>query len=207
MSQIGIVDCGMGNLHSVLAGVRRAAPTVTAQLVSTPSAIAQADIIIFPGDGHFGACISEIDRRGLRTALVAAAQNKPFLGICVGMQVLFAGSDEAPQARGLGVFPATIRRFDNADAQHYKVPHMGWNKTVITHPHSAVSDIADGQRFYFIHSYYAPLGSWTLMQTTYLTDFSAAVHQDRLLATQFHPEKSSHSGQQLLRQFIQHHHG
>ncbi len=200
MTQIAVVNCGMGNLHSALAGVKRAAPNVTATLTSTADEIHQADKIIFPGDGHFGACMQQIDRLQLRDALIEAAQTKPFLGICVGMQVLFANSEEAPNVNGLGIFSDTIRRF--AVSPSYKVPHMGWN-TVEQHQAGPITDtIAKNQRFYFIHSYYAPIGDSTLIKTNYQTDFSAIVGKNKLIATQFHPEKSGLGGIALLRQFI-----
>ena len=124
MSTIAVVDCGMGNLHSVVAGVRRACPETRVRVMTEAAEIEAADKVILPGDGNFGACMREIDGRGLREALCKAAREKPFLGICVGMQVLFRDSEEADEA-GLGLFDATVQRLP-ADAD-IKIPHIGWN--------------------------------------------------------------------------------
>ena len=201
MSEIVVIDCGMGNLHSVLSGIQRVAPDTAVRVADTPDAIAAAEKVILPGDGHFGACMNAIDSRGLREPLRRAAAEKPFLGICVGMQVLFADSEEADGIAGLGIFPGQIHRLSPADGR--RVPHMGWNDTRHERSHPLTDDIADGERFYFIHSYYVPLGDWTLMRVHYGVDISAVIGDGRVLATQFHPEKSGQNGIQLLRRFIE----
>lgn len=201
MSVIAVVDCGMGNLHSVVAGIQRADADASVRIVDTPAAIASADKVILPGDGHFDACMRAIDARDLRHALVQAVREKPFFGICVGMQVLFAGSEEADSA-GLAVLEATVRRLPATATR--KVPHMGWNETFhyrrAADAPTATTD--DGARFYYVHSYYAPLGDWTLMSVNYGVEFSAIIGGDNWLATQFHPEKSGAHGIHLLRRFI-----
>ncbi|MCH9757962.1 MAG: imidazole glycerol phosphate synthase subunit HisH [Proteobacteria bacterium] len=199
MTTIAVVDCGMGNLHSVLAGVRRTQTTGEVIIATTAAAIHTADKIIFPGDGNFAACMQAIDAGGLRQALITAAQEKPFFGICVGMQVLFSGSAEA-NVPGLGIFAATVERLPQQAT--IKVPHMGWNTGRQQHPHTLTADIKDEEYFYFVHSYYAPLGDWTIMTCDYGVRFTAALAYENLVATQFHPEKSGKSGIRLLENFL-----
>lgn len=204
MGEVAVVDCGMGNLHSVVAAVRRVAPTAAARITSAAEDIENADKVIFPGDGHFAACMREIDKRGLRQALLTAARQKPFFGVCVGMQVLFAGSEESDVA-GLGIFPQTVRRLPPGGGR--KIPHMGWNQTrhrrrvpLLGAP--PTGEIDENTRFYYIHSYYAPLIDETLMTARYGVEFSAVLGDGRMLATQFHPEKSGQAGLRLLEKFL-----
>lgn len=199
MTAVAVVDCGMGNLHSVAAGCRRAQPQAHISVTCAAADIEAADKVILPGDGNFGACMREIDRRGLRDALRAAAREKPFLGICVGMQVLFDSSAEAAEP-GLGIFNAAISRLPSRAGA--KVPHMGWNTGRLRRRHAALEGIADGDYFYFVHSYCAPVGDWTLMTCDHGATFSAAVAAGRLVATQFHPEKSGRRGTALLENFL-----
>lgn len=199
MTNIAVVGCGTGNIHSVVAGIKRAQPAATLQVTDEAAVIAAADKVIFPGDGNFGACMREIDARGLRQALCAAAREKPFLGICVGMQVLCRASEEAEEA-GLGVLDATVQRLP-AQAG-LKIPHMGWNTSRQRQPHPLIAGIDDDEYFYFIHSYYVPLGEWTLITCDYGTTFSAVVASGQLIATQFHPEKSGRYGIRLLENFL-----
>ena len=200
MTTVAVVDCGMGNLHSVIAGVRRSKPDTTVTVAATAAAIDRADKVIFPGDGNFGACVREIDTRNLRQSLISAAKTKPFFGICVGMQVLFAGSEEAPGDAGLGLFSATIRQLPKKSG--LKVPHMGWNTARYGASHPLLDSAASEDYFYFIHSYYAPAGPWSLMLTEYGVTFSAAIAEKKLIATQFHPEKSGSRGIRLLQKFL-----
>ena len=199
MSTVAVVDCGMGNLHSVVAGARRACPTAAVAIVNDAAKITAADKVIFPGDGNFGACMRAIEARGLRTALCEAAWQKPFLGICVGMQVLFDGSEEADEP-GLGIFPAIVARLPRQT--DIKIPHMGWNTTSRYRESALTAMLAEKEYFYFVHSYYAPVGEWTLMTCDYGTSFSAVVGKAQLVATQFHPEKSGVRGIRLLKNFL-----
>lgn len=199
MSRLAVVDCGMGNLHSVVAGVRRACPNSSVTVTTEAAAIEAADKVILPGDGNFGACMREIDARGLREALCAAARQKPFLGICVGMQVLFRGSEEADEA-GLGLFDGTVRRLP--DDAGIKIPHIGWNTMRRQGGSPFTDDIGEGDYFYFVHSYCAPLGDWALMTCDYGAPFAAVIGAGNLLATQFHPEKSGAAGIRLLKRFV-----
>jgi len=199
VSLIAVVDCGMGNLHSVVAGVRRADAAAEVVIANNTAAIRRADKVIFPGDGHFDACVKAIDARGLRAVIREAAQEKPFFGICVGMQVLFAASEEGGAA-GLGVLPGTVRRLPAGGGR--KVPHMGWNQTHHRVEHSFTAQTPEAAYFYYVHSYYAPVDEWTLMTVSHGATFSAVVARGRLVATQFHPEKSGEHGIRLLENFV-----
>ena len=203
---IAIVDYGMGNLRSVHNALRKVAPDASIAVTGDPKEIASARRVIFPGQGAMPDCMREMDARGLRAALLDAARNKPFLGICIGLQMLFEHSAEGNVA-GLGVFPGQVVRFapDLRDAQSnkLKVPHMGWNQ-VMHGDHALWQGIAQDARFYFVHSYYVQPRNDALVQGTsnYPVPFTCAVAKDNIFAVQFHPEKSAHAGLKLLRNFV-----
>lgn len=206
MTDIAVVDYGMGNLRSVHNALRKVAPHAAIAVTGDPAEIARAPRVVFPGQGAAPDCMREIDARGLRQAVLDAARSKPFLGICMGLQVLFEHSAEGDVA-GLGVLPGRVVRFphDLRDAQgeRLKVPHMGWNQ-VAHNEHALWQDIAQDARFYFVHSYYVQPGDDALVQGTscYPGPFTCAVARDNIFAAQFHPEKSSHAGLALLRNFV-----
>lgn len=185
----------MGNLHSVEAGLRRAG--ASAHIVKTAAALQQAQKIVLPGDGHFGAAMAAIEKQGLRAALLQAAQQKPFLGICIGMQVLYQSSDEAAHP-GLGLLRGRIKKLP---ATAGKIPHTGWNNITLLRPHALLRGIPDRARFYFVHSYFAGRTAETVAAAEYGTEISAIAAQDNICATQFHPEKSARWGAQLLQNF------
>ena len=192
---IAIVDLGVGNLHSVEAGLRRAG--ATARIVSTAADLQQAQKIVLPGDGHFGATMEAIDNRDLRAALLRAAAQKPFLGICIGMQVLYQNSDEADRP-GLGLLPGQIKKLPAAAG---KIPHIGWNTVNLLRPHALLCGIPQQARFYFVHSYFAGRTAATIATTEYGAEIAAVAAQQNICATQFHPEKSARWGAQLLQNF------
>ena len=153
----------------------------------------------------------QLEQRGLRPAVIAAARSKPFLGICIGEQMLFAHSEEG-DAAGLGIFPGSVQRFPaarmhGADGSRLKVPHMGWNTVAQKKPHPLWAGIADHSRFYFVHSYcvQAPDSALCAGTTDYGLSFTSAVAQDNIFAVQFHPEKSARDGLQLLKNFVEWH--
>jgi glutamine amidotransferase len=160
---IAVIDYGMGNLRSVSKALEHVAPDQTVVVTSNPEEVKLASRVVFPGQGAMPDCIRELDERGLREAVLDAARNKPFLGICIGLQMLFAHSEEGDVA-GLGFYPGNIKQFAEADmigeqGEKLKVPHMGWNKvfqnTAGDAPlHPLWAGIADGERFYYVHSYY-----------------------------------------------------
>jgi len=193
---IAVVDYGSGNLHSVSRAITRvgASPVVTRDA----DEIAGADALVIPGVGHFGACMRAIRGLGMHSAIEDfRATGRPVFGVCVGMQVLFEGSDEDPEV-GLGVFPGRVERI----VGDVKVPHMGWNTATWTEPHPYLDGLPDGTRFYFVHSYAPPAGEHTVATTTYGGSFSAAVARDNVFATQFHPEKSSDAGLHIYERFV-----
>jgi len=192
----------MGNLRSVEQALRKVAPAAEIVVSDAAGVISSAKRVVFPGQGAMPDCMRELDARGLRDAVLEAARHKPFLGICIGLQMLFDHSDEGNVA-GLGILRGKVVRFasDMHDAQgdRLKVPHMGWNQ--VRHGNHALWDgIAQDDRFYFVHSYYVQPQDASLVQGTsdYPQPFVCAVAKDNLFAVQFHPEKSSTAGLKLL---------
>jgi glutamine amidotransferase len=206
MVDIAVVDYGMGNLRSVQQAVRKVAPDASVSVTDDPKVIAAAGRVVFPGQGAMPDCMREMDSRGLHQAVLDAAHTKPFLGICIGLQMLFEHSAEG-DVPGLGLLPGEVVRFahDLKDAQgnKLKVPHMGWNQ-VHHGEHVLWNGIAQDARFYFVHSYYVQPQDASLVQATtdYPQSFVCGVARDNLFAVQFHPEKSAAAGLQLLQNFI-----
>ena len=205
---IAVIDYGMGNLRSVSKALEHVAGSEKVIVTADPAVVAAAERVVFPGQGAMPDCMRELDARGLRPAVLAAAREKPFLGICIGLQMLFGHSDEGNVA-GLGVFAGDVKRFPEekmfaADGQRLKVPHMGWNE-VHQKPHAMWANIADGARFYFVHSYCVQPADPALVAATtdYGLPFTCAVGRDNIFAVQFHPEKSARDGLQLLQNFVE----
>jgi glutamine amidotransferase len=206
MADIAVVDYGMGNLRSVQQALRTVAPNATIVVTSDPVEVAAANRVVFPGQGAMPDCMREMDARGLRSAVVEAAHNKPFLGICIGLQMLFEHSAEG-DIPGLGILQGSVVRFAanlrDEQGEKLKVPHMGWNQ--VTHAeHPLWKNIAQNARFYFVHSYYVQPQDDALVQarSDYPRPFVCAVARDNLFAVQFHPEKSQSAGLTLLRNFV-----
>jgi glutamine amidotransferase len=204
---IAVVDYGMGNLRSVQQALKQVAPGVEIEITDDPKRIAQAERVVFPGQGAMPDCMREMDARGLRSAVLEAARGKPFLGICIGLQMLFEHSAEGNVA-GLGLFAGEVVRFASplVDAQgvRLKVPHMGWNQVTQTVPvHPLWSGIEQGARFYYVHSYYVQPRDRGIVQGTsdYPSPFVCAVGRENVFAVQFHPEKSHVAGLKLLQNF------
>lgn len=207
MVDIAVVDYGMGNLRSVAQALSHAAQGRDVLVTSNPADIAAARHVVFPGQGAMPDCVRELDSRNLRSAVLDAAANKPFLGICIGLQLLFDHSDEGNIA-GLGVFPGNVKRFasgmKDAEGNKLKVPHMGWNQVHQVRSHKLWDGIAQDDRFYYVHSYYVvpENAALTVGTSDYPVSFTSAVARDNIFAVQFHPEKSQHAGLQLLKNFI-----
>ena len=208
MNDIAVIDYGMGNLRSVSKALEHIAPDARVLVTSDPHVVHHAQRVVFPGQGAMPDCMREMEARGLHQAIVEAAKTKPFLGICIGMQMLFDHSEEGNVA-GLGLFPGNVRRFPSAamlsaSGEKLKVPHMGWNEVWQTQTHPLWAGIADGSRFYFVHSYYCEpaVPDWIAGSTHYPFVFTSAVVRDNIFAVQFHPEKSAAAGLTLLRNFV-----
>ena len=206
---IAVVDYGMGNLRSVWQALVHVAGNRDIVVTADPAVVAAAERVVFPGQGAMPDCMRELDARGLRTAVIEAAKSKPFLGICIGQQMLFEHSEEG-DVPGLGVFAGRVRRFPAAqmlapNGDRLKVPHMGWNEVSQIRPHALWNGIEDGARFYFVHSYYVdPVDRDCIAGTTdYGIPFTSAVARDNIFAIQCHPEKSAQAGLALLTNFIQ----
>lgn len=202
---IVIIDYGMGNLRSVQKAFERVGH---AAIVSDDAGvIARADKIVLPGVGAFKDAMEGLRARGLVELIKSAvAEGKPYLGICLGLQLLFTTGYEDGEHRGLDIVAGKVVRFAPRDnSAHEKVPHMGWNKVDILRPCPYFNVIPSGTYFYFAHSYYVVPDDPSVVaaQTEYITTFASAVWRDNVFATQFHPEKSQRYGLQLLRNFAE----
>jgi glutamine amidotransferase len=197
---ITIIDYQMGNLRSVQKAFERVG--TPAVISSDPSEISKADKIVLPGVGAFRDAIGELQRRDLVAPIRDfIAAERPFLGICLGLQLLFDVSYEDGEWEGLGVIPGQVVRFNVPP--EFKVPHMGWNQIGIVRPTSILNGIESGAHFYFVHSYYVEPRDRNLVaiETTYHQPFCAAIQRGSIFATQFHPEKSQANGLRLLQNF------
>ena len=194
---IAILDYGMGNLRSVARAIARVGGR--GEVTSDPAQARRADAMVVPGVGAFGACMRGLAGVGLDTVIRGfTATDRPVLGVCLGMQVLYEGSEEDPD-RGLGLLHGAVRRLPVS----MKVPHMGWNDVRWTADHPFVRGIPSGTPFYFVHSYAAPADpAVTVGETEYGAVFAAAVARGSLFATQFHPEKSGDAGLALYESFV-----
>jgi len=206
--KIAVIDYGMGNLRSVSKAVEHVARDAEVRVTDDPRYIAAADRVVFPGQGAARDCMDAIGEHHLNQAVVEAAQNKPFLGICMGLQVLMQHSEENGGTSLLGLFDGEVRRFDGLamgdNGLPLKIPHMGWSPVEQVAVHPLWNGIPDHSRFYFVHSYRVIPEDVSLIAgtTDYGVRFTAVIARDNLFATQFHPEKSADLGLQLLHNFV-----
>ncbi len=213
---IAIIDYGMGNLKSVyqaLSEVNNALQTKQEIIITSDKhKISNADKIIFPGQGAMPDCMQEIAKFDLTQTIIDAANNKPFLGICLGFQMLFTHSQEG-NVNGLNIFAGKVIKFTNNadDAKNnakLKIPHMGWNNIFINEQNTSAKilfkNIKNAERYYFVHSYYVIPEDQNIIAATcnYGKDFVCAIAKDNIFATQFHPEKSSEKGLQIIQNFL-----
>lgn len=193
-----IVDYGAGNLRSVQNTLEELG--VPFEVTNSPDVVEKAEKLILPGVGHFGQMLNAMDRLNLRGAVINRVKaGVPFLGICVGLQCLFEGSEEAPEIKGLGLFPGLVKRF----AGQERIPHMGWNSLDRVRPSKLLKGLAASAYTYFAHSYYAPLIEATAASCHYIQDYSAVLEQANVYAVQFHPEKSGPAGLRVVRNFVE----
>lgn len=206
MATVAVLDYGTSNLRSVAKALEHVAGkhhriTVT----SEPAVIRRAARLVFPGQGAIGQCMTRLRQSGLDEIVRESIGNKPYLGICLGLQTLMDASEEDGGQTGLGIIPGQVRRFPPpAAGSRMKIPHMGWNQVMQQQPHPLWNGIADGARFYFVHSYYVVPKDDSVVagRCEYIVDFAAAIAYGTLFATQFHPEKSQKDGLRLLENFL-----
>ena len=196
---VAVVDYDAGNTLSVTRALEKVGASV--ELTPDPGRVLAADAVVLPGVGAFGDCVRKLRDRGMDEACLEAFRSgKPFLGVCVALQVIFESSEESPGVQGLGLLPGGVVRFGGDDL---KVPHIGWNELSLVRAHP-VLDGLDGEAFYFVHSYYPePADEGDLVgETEYGARFCSAVGRGNLIAVQFHPEKSSRAGLKLYENFL-----
>lgn len=204
---IAIIDYGMGNLRSVQKGFEKVGFEAT--VTTDPQTVLQAERIVLPGVGAFRDCIRNLESGGfVEPILRVIAEGRPFLGICLGLQLLFSESEEFGLHKGLGVIPGRVVRFPDGMSEHGEklpVPHMGWNQIALKSPSPLFEGIDDASNVYFVHSYYVKPDDPEVVAATcsYGIEFCAAIHRDNLMATQFHPEKSQGIGLRMLKNFAE----
>jgi glutamine amidotransferase len=201
-SSIAIIDYGMGNLRSVQKGF--AAVGAKSHIISQPEEIDQADKIVLPGIGAFKDAIATLREKKLDEAVIRHAERgKPFLGICLGLQLLFDVDFEDGEHRGLGIVAGKCIRFDLDATLNMKVPHMGWNQLAIKNPSPILRELPEGSSVYFVHSYHVvPEDTGVIAsETDYGRPFVSSICQGNVMATQFHPEKSQKVGLRILENF------
>jgi imidazole glycerol phosphate synthase glutamine amidotransferase subunit len=194
-----LIDYGAGNLASVERALERLG--ASSKRAVTPDDIERADALILPGVGHFSALMRGLDQRNLKSPLLSALnRGAPFLGICLGLQALYASSEEAPDVAGLQIFSGAVHALPTS----VKLPHMGWNRVKQVHPSKALSGVPDDSHFYFAHSFAASAGNGAVVATScHGAPFAAVIERDNVWAVQFHPEKSAASGERVLRNFAE----
>ena len=192
---IAIINYDAGNLASVSNALNR----LQAEHIITKKhdELDVAEAVIFPGVGHAKPAMESLRESGLNRWIKQT--DKPLLGICLGMQLLYESSDEGGGTEGLGLIPGRLKKFDNSQK---KVPHMGWNTCRFMGEHPLINGLNDNHYFYFVHSYFAPVNDATVASCSYIHDFAAIVAQDNVMGTQFHPEKSGDAGHRLLQNFL-----
>jgi glutamine amidotransferase len=190
----------MGNLRSVSKALEHVAPADQVLVTADPKKILSCERVVVPGQGAMPDCMRQLTESGAREAVIAAARDKPFLGLCIGLQMLFEQAEEG-DTPGLGLLAGRVPRLS---APGLKIPHMGWNEVIQARPHPLWQGIADRSRFYFVHSYYPAPADRALTAATcvYGSPFTCAVARDNIFAVQFHPEKSQSAGLQLLSNFV-----
>ena len=210
MQTVAVLDYGMSNLRSVVKALESVAERDSRiEITDRPEQLRRADRIVFPGQGAIRQCMVNLAQLNLEQALRQCLETRPYLGICLGLQSLMGSSEEDGGTGCLRVLAGTVRRFPDfvrdESGRPFKIPHMGWNQVQQAREHPLWDGIADGERFYFVHSYYVVPDETALVAgtTLYTTRFASALARDNLFAVQFHPEKSQQCGLRLLRNFLE----
>lgn len=198
---IAIVNYGMGNVRSVQKAIEYIAPNDNVFISDDAKLIGDSDRIVFPGQGAMGACMQALKKHGLTDVIKSCAIDRPFLGICLGLQLLFEFSEENGGTKGLSIIPGNVVKFQD---NNLKIPHMGWNNVEQVTKHPLWHKIENNSRFYSVHSYYVKECDYGVVSgvTNYGIKFTSAIEKDNIFAVQFHPEKSQQDGLQLLTNFV-----
>ena len=197
--RLGVIDYGASNIHSVARALKSLGSKVS--IVDTPDKFKSIDKLVFPGQGSMGSCIKKLKETEMINPLLEVIKSKPFLGICLGLQILFNSSEES-QEKGLGVINGKITKIKEINNENLKIPHMGWNNVKIEKKHDLFLGIEDKQFFYFVHSFIASKTETSVSTTQYGEEFVSSLATENIFATQFHPEKSGDIGLKFLENFI-----
>ena len=200
--KVGVIDYGASNIFSVVRALNSLGAST--KIVKTPEDFKNTDKLVFPGQGSMGACSKKLSENNLRDSLIDALNNFPFLGICLGLQILFSESEESEGEKGLNIFSEKIEKFSEFEDKTIKIPHMGWNQVEISQNHFLLKDIKSNENFYFVHSFASKEANQNeiFSKTFHGEIFNSAVGKDNIFATQFHPEKSGKSGLMILKNFL-----
>ena len=200
--KIGVIDYGASNIFSVVRALNSLGAST--KIVKTPEDFKNTDKLVFPGQGSMGACSKKLSENNLRDSLIDALNNLPFLGICLGLQILFSESEESEGEKGLNIFSEKIEKFSEFEDKTIKKPHMGWNQLEISQNHFLLKGIKSNENFYFVHSFASKEANQNeiFSKTFHGEIFNSAVGKDNIFATQFHPEKSGKSGLMILKNFL-----
>ena len=200
--KVGVIDYGASNIFSVVRALNSLGAST--KIVKTPEDFKNTDKLVFPGQGSMGACSKKLSENNLRDSLIDALNNFPFLGICLGLQILFSESEESEGEKGLNIFSEKIEKFSEFEDKTVKIPHMGWNQVEISQNHFLLKGIKSYENFYFVHSFASKEANQNeiFSKTFHGEIFNSAVGKDNIFATQFHPEKSGKSGLMILKNFL-----
>ena len=200
--KLGVIDYGASNIFSVVRALNSLGASTI--IVKKPEDFKNTDKLVFPGQGSMGACLKKLSENNLKDSLIDALNNYPFLGICLGLQILFSESEESKGEKGLNIFSEKIKKFSEFEDKSIKIPHMGWNQVEISQNHFLLEGIKTNEDFYFVHSFASKEANQNEIysKTFHGEIFNSAVGKDNIFATQFHPEKSGKSGLKILNNFI-----
>ena len=200
--KLGVIDYGASNIFSVVRALNSLGASTI--IVKKPEDFKNTDKLVFPGQGSMGACLKKLSENNLKDSLIDALNNYPFLGICLGLQILFSESEESKGEKGLNIFSEKIKKFSEFEDKSIKIPHMGWNQVEISQNHFLLEGIKSNEDFYFVHSFASKEANQNEIysKTFHGEIFNSAVGKDNIFATQFHPEKSGKSGLMILKNFL-----